>query len=78
MNKMSFEKALSELEETVEKWEHMNKFLRDELKPKTPTAWRALGFPCMPRAIPSLKICQAGLVDVTPRSAEIIPLFVDD
>lgn len=66
------------LEVTVEKWEHMNKFLHDELKPKTPTAWRALGFPCMPRAIPSLKICQAGLADVTPRSADIVSLFVDE
>lgn len=65
------------LEETVGKWEHTNQMLQKRLKPKTPTAWRALGFPCMPRAIPRYKICQAGLVDVTPRSAKLISLFVE-
>jgi adenine deaminase len=66
------------LQETVAKWEHTNRMLLEHLKPKNPTPWRALGFPCMPRAIPRYKICQAGLVDVTPRSAELIPLFVED
>lgn len=66
------------LEETVEKWDHMNKMLQEVLRPKTPTAWRAQGFPCMPRAIPSLKICQAGLVAVTPKSQELVPLFIED
>jgi adenine deaminase len=65
------------LEQTVAKWEQMNQALQEQLRPKHPTAWRALGFPCMPRAIPRLKICQAGLVDVTPRSAEVVPLFVE-
>lgn len=65
------------LEDTVAKWEHTNRMLLERLKPKTPTAWRALGFPCMPRAIPRYKICQAGLVDVTPRSAKLISLFVE-
>jgi adenine deaminase len=65
------------LDVTVEKWKYMNKVLNEALRPKNPTPWRALGFPCMPRAIPSLKICQAGLADVTPRSAELVSLFVD-
>ena len=66
------------LKETVTKWDAMNQALRDQLGSTHPTPWRAVGFPCMPRAIPRLKICQAGLADVSPTNQVIVPVLIED
>lgn len=65
------------LEETVAKWDALDLAVKETLGSTHPTPWRAVGFPCMPRAIPSIKICQAGIAMVTPKSADIVPLLVE-
>lgn len=46
------------------------------MEPKVPL-FRALRFSALPRAVPSWKVCQRGLCDVGPFTAELLPLFLE-
>ncbi|MDR7554776.1 MAG: adenine deaminase C-terminal domain-containing protein [Armatimonadota bacterium] len=67
--------AAEPLEVVVEKFERLNAAIAVELQAPR-EVWRPVAFISMPRAIPSLKICCAGLVEVAPGRAEGVGLFL--
>lgn len=67
--------AAESVEVVVHKFERLNAAVATELQAPH-EVWRPLAFISMPRAIPSLKICAAGLVEAGPGRAEAVELFL--
>jgi adenine deaminase len=66
--------ANQQAEQVADQLVSINRALRDLLGSDFPGLLTALAFICLPVAIPSLKICEQGLVDVT--TMEVVDISV--